>query len=258
MNNILIVDDEPDILELFATEFEEAGYETHVANNVAVARSVLTNTPIDVILSDIRMPGETGLDLLVWTRQHCSLDIVFVVVTGYSDISLQTAFRSGAHGLFHKPVDFSRLVDFTRRCIDLKENTGSSRRRSLRIKASRPVQFAAAKNTIAEAMLEDLGRWGFRFSFEGDPVAPGTELHFRFRGLEPEGAIVSGTCIIRWILPTAAGSSAQGAKRICAGAEFLNVDAHSIDPLLDMVTHADLTSPIEGPVRGSVTKKTPA
>ena len=68
----LIVDDEPDLVEILRDRFEIFGFETQGASTVAEAKKVLEKEKIDLIMTDIRMPGETGLDLLTWVKARNS------------------------------------------------------------------------------------------------------------------------------------------------------------------------------------------
>ena len=62
--NILIVDDEQMIRELLNSAFKIEGYVCHLAANVDEALSLLGRYNIDIVISDIMMPGRSGVDLL--------------------------------------------------------------------------------------------------------------------------------------------------------------------------------------------------
>ena len=61
---ILVVDDEPDLRELLADEFEYAGHKPFLASNGKEAYDLCTNEEFDAVISDVRMPGGDGIELL--------------------------------------------------------------------------------------------------------------------------------------------------------------------------------------------------
>jgi two-component system response regulator YesN len=73
MLHLLIVDDEPLAVRgvKAAIQWDMLGIETiYTAYNAAQAKEVYTNHRIDIMLCDIEMPEDSGLDLLVWVREH--------------------------------------------------------------------------------------------------------------------------------------------------------------------------------------------
>ena len=91
---ILVVDDDPDIVEYVCAFLEDNGYEVATAGGSAAAISELERRQVDLVIVDVLMPGRSGLDLLVTLRKDprwCELPIV--VLTG-SDGVLQDGARS--------------------------------------------------------------------------------------------------------------------------------------------------------------------
>jgi DNA-binding NtrC family response regulator len=81
---ILIVDDEPEILHSLRGLLRR-DFEVHTAGSAAEALEVLQRQPVHVIMSDQRMPGTTGVDLLTRVRQ-AHPEAVRLIFTGYADI----------------------------------------------------------------------------------------------------------------------------------------------------------------------------
>jgi CheY-like chemotaxis protein len=110
---ILVVDDDPDIVEYVCAFLEDNGYEVATAGGSAAAISELERRQVDLVIVDVLMPGRSGLDLLVTLRKDprwCELPIV--VLTG-SDGVLQDGGRSyqgladgsrGADHILGKPL----------------------------------------------------------------------------------------------------------------------------------------------------------
>src|SRR5207237_6744083 len=81
MPNILVVDDERSICELLEITFRKEGHRVEVAHNVEAAKRKLESQIFDIVISDVRMPGESGVDLLQFTKE-ISPDSFFLLVTG--------------------------------------------------------------------------------------------------------------------------------------------------------------------------------
>ena len=113
---ILVVDDEPDVTELFRQQFRRdlrAGrFEMAFAHSAAEAleRVEATNGPnLFLMVSDINMPGMTGLELLPLVRT-ARPDVPVIMITAYGDAETRAqAEAAGAVGLITKPIDFTVL-----------------------------------------------------------------------------------------------------------------------------------------------------
>jgi CheY-like chemotaxis protein len=107
---ILIVDDEVDLREIVASELEFAGAKIFQAENVSRAQEILQQQKIDLIVSDIRMPGGTGIDLLNYTKNVNVDSPPVILITGFADISLEDAYNLGAEALISKPFKLDELI----------------------------------------------------------------------------------------------------------------------------------------------------
>jgi CheY-like chemotaxis protein len=113
---ILVVDDEPDVEVLFRQQFRHdlrAGrFTMEFARSGDSALERLTEAQgvsIILILSDINMPGMTGLELLPKAKA-ARPDVPIIMITAYGDADTKRkALENGAEGLFTKPIDFSAL-----------------------------------------------------------------------------------------------------------------------------------------------------
>src|SRR5215510_11178442 len=81
MAHILVVDDERSICELLEITFRKEGHRVEVANTVDAAKRKLESQIFDIVISDVRMPGANGLDLLKLVKE-VSLDGFFLWITG--------------------------------------------------------------------------------------------------------------------------------------------------------------------------------
>src|SRR5262245_62156289 len=86
--NVLVVDDEPDLREMVSFEFELKGHQVHSAENGSAAFDVFQKNPIDIVITDVRMPGGDGPELLDKVKsKNPAVPVIFI--TGFSDITLE-------------------------------------------------------------------------------------------------------------------------------------------------------------------------
>jgi two-component system, NtrC family, nitrogen regulation response regulator GlnG len=117
MKTVWIVDDDRSIRWVFekALEREKIAFRTFSSANDALA-ALETEEP-RVILSDIRMPGQSGLTLLQKARERNSA-LPVIIMTAYSDLeSAVTAFQGGAYEYLPKPFDVDHAVELIRRAM---------------------------------------------------------------------------------------------------------------------------------------------
>src|SRR5450755_227854 len=114
MPHILVVDDEKSICELLEITFRKEGYRVEVANNVEGAKRKLESQIFDIIISDIRMPGEGGVDLLKFAKEIAP-ECFFLLITGVPTVETAiAAINSGADRFVIKDHE---LVDQLRRAV---------------------------------------------------------------------------------------------------------------------------------------------
>jgi two-component system, NtrC family, response regulator PilR len=112
--HILVVDDERSICELLEITFRKEGYRVEVAHNVAEAKRKLESQIFDIVISDVRMPGESGVDLLKLTKEIAP-DSFFLLITGVPTVETAiAAINSGADRFVIKDHE---LVDQLRRAV---------------------------------------------------------------------------------------------------------------------------------------------
>ena len=100
---ILVVDDSPATLEVLERNLSSRGFTVFTAARVAEAVNVLESTPIDLVITDIKMPVTNGLDLIRHVRENYKNTEV-MTITGYATIAgAVEAIKTGAEEYLTKP-----------------------------------------------------------------------------------------------------------------------------------------------------------
>ena len=111
---ILLVDDDEAVSRVFAKALRREGFSVLATSNAFEARELFQREPIDLVLSDINMPGMTGVELLQSLRDE-NLDVPVILMTGAPDLSTATdAVALGALRYLTKPIDigqFNEVID---------------------------------------------------------------------------------------------------------------------------------------------------
>ncbi len=118
--HILVVDDEKSICELLEITFRKEGHRVEVANSVEAAKRKLESQIFDIIISDIRMPGEDGVDLLKFAKEIAP-DSFFVLMTALP--ALDTAIAALNSGADRYVIKDHNHIDQLRRAVqEVSEN----------------------------------------------------------------------------------------------------------------------------------------
>ena len=110
-SRIWVVDDDRSVRFVLATALSEAGYDVASFDGAAAVHDALAaRRAPDLLFTDVRMPGDSGLQLLdALKRDHPQLPVV--VMSAYTDVaSTAGAFRGGAHEFLSKPFDLDEAV----------------------------------------------------------------------------------------------------------------------------------------------------
>jgi two-component system, NtrC family, response regulator PilR len=106
---VLIVDDEPDLLELVSLTLSRMSLETHTAADVAGARKLLKSQHFDLCLTDLRLPDGDGLELVEWIEENRP-QVPVAVITAHGNVeSAVRALKLGAFDFVSKPLDLGVL-----------------------------------------------------------------------------------------------------------------------------------------------------
>jgi response regulator RpfG family c-di-GMP phosphodiesterase len=117
VKKILVVDDEPAICGLVEAYLKKKGYDVAVANNGSDALSIVKNGSIDLVISDIKMPGMSGIELLQKIREY-SGTLPVLLATGLPTMETAIgALKAGAFDYIAKPFHFEEIGEKIRRAL---------------------------------------------------------------------------------------------------------------------------------------------
>jgi DNA-binding NtrC family response regulator len=142
MATILCVDDDESISILLAETLKQAGHEPLNAANVPDALAMLARGNIDLIISDYRMPGNTGLDLLAHLERE-GIDTPVIMMTGYASIEHAVAsIKAGAVDYITKPVRAAQLelaVEQALELVRLRRENAALKREIMETRSERQI-----------------------------------------------------------------------------------------------------------------------
>lgn len=119
IQRVLLVDDEPDFLEMLASRFRSAGFDVLEASNGRLAFDLASREDIDLIVSDVRMPGGDGIELMHRVAALVPNPPPVILVTGYVDDTSEELIAEGAAALLAKPFPWKDLLSAVREVLPL-------------------------------------------------------------------------------------------------------------------------------------------
>ena len=120
MGDILVVDDEPNAVKVLSAILTEEGYFVHKSLDVASATNVIHNEHVDVVITDLKMPGKDGMEFFGYLKENKN-DVPVIFLTAYGNVdSAVSAMLGGAFYYFIKPPDYTKLKDIIARAIRQK------------------------------------------------------------------------------------------------------------------------------------------
>ena len=107
---VLLVDDETDFLQTLVKRLSRRGLAVHAAGSGEAALALLDETPIDVVLLDVRMPGMDGIEALKQIRRRHPL-VEVVMLTGHANVEVAiSGMALGAFDYLMKPMEIDEIV----------------------------------------------------------------------------------------------------------------------------------------------------
>lgn len=216
---LLLVDDEQPIISALKRLFRRDGYHLLTAHSGAEALELLASHPVDVIISDQRMPGMTGVEFLRRTKA-LHPDTIRMTLSGFADLqSIIDAVNEGAvYKFLMKPWDDNRLREHVAQAFAQKELADDNRRLQAELGRSSAEQAELAQRLshllarqTTQAQLMEAGALTLRGLVDALPVA--------VLGVDPDGLLALVNPAAQALLPAVA--SGLGLPVVPALAELL-------------------------------------
>lgn len=188
---ILIVDDEPDLLDLMELTLSKMGLETRRADSVSRAKKELAGGRFDLCLTDMRLRDGSGLDILRCISEHYPATPVAVITAYGNTQNAVEALKAGAFDYLSKPVALDQLRTLVKTALKVPEKTGSSA-------SSRPSELLGDSAAMREirAQIDKLTRTLAPVHITGESGS-GKELaarHIHVLGSRAAGPFVPVNC----------------------------------------------------------------
>lgn len=177
---VLVVEDEPALREIIGAWFQRIAGKALTACNGAEALEVIASHPVDLVISDMRMPVVDGITLLKMIRV-LRRNLPVILISGYSDTEARICFDLGVDAFLHKPMDRQELLDMVARslapreevwCTPLKEPPDTTLHQSYPSLAwaSRQGEIAFGRRGLCISCSQALvdGPIGIRLEFQED------------------------------------------------------------------------------------------
>jgi CheY-like chemotaxis protein len=233
---LLIVEDEVDLREPLVMEFESLGCRVFEANNGREAMSVLQREKVDAVISDIRMPGGDGIELL---KNIKGLNYVFPVVmliTGFSDLTKEEAYHLGAEAILSKPFDLDEIDAAVLKILTPLEERWQSVVDPEQAKHRVEKSFSNFAKAVEEGSL-GLGRGGLFLGIPNPPPSTGHPISFHIRFEDGPLLHLDGFGVVRWVRSEESDEVAKG-----CGIEFESLSERARQDVLKL-THLLKTVP---------------
>ncbi len=158
---VLVVDDEPDLAESCAFFLERAGHEAHCATSGPQALELMAEAPFALVVSDVRMPRMSGMELLAAIKAR-DPDVEVLLITGYPDLQVAVlAIKQGAFDYLAKPYAEKDLIERVEKAIAhrrMKDRNEGLKERLRSGVAGRRLIHASPLFAAVVAMLERAAR----------------------------------------------------------------------------------------------------
>lgn len=151
MSSILIIEDDITFSMMLKTWLTKKGFNVSTESNIARAKKHIENQPSDLILSDLRLPDQDGIHLLMWMNKH-NISIPLIIMTGYADI--QTAVQTiklGAKDYIAKPVNTEELLQKIKEALS---ETNTAKEKDSNPKRHTPTKEQTASQSFIEGESE--------------------------------------------------------------------------------------------------------
>lgn len=230
---LLIVDDEASLRDAIVSDFKKKGFKVLEAVNGQEAFKLLQSHPIDTILSDIKMPGGSGIELLANVTDINPEYPSIILLTGFAELSVEDAYEKGAVAFFGKPFNRKTLLETVYRTLSVKEERWNTKRDNVVSHLFLQLKAENLDKSILSKMI-NLGRGGMFFPVSVDQPPVESLVSFNISFDDTSSKSLEGQGIIRWTRSKEAENLPAG-----CGIEFTYLDTHSRDYVISHINRSN-------------------
>lgn len=234
---ILIVDDDEELLSSIATSFRLFQF------NVVEKRSgneaieyLKSDESVSLVITDIRMPNGTGMDLLEFVRKRSCKHPKVLFISGYSDYTIAQMYDKGIDGFFSKPFRVSAIKDaITKTLLNLNERWSQAPAGHLAMMVNKTLE---SLNPVKNNQHIKMGRGGFftALSRQFPEVDDLVSFDIKIKDGKPL-ATFRGQGRVRWVRVEDSDNKPAG-----AGIEIEYIDENCRKPFVDWFIKQEYTS----------------
>jgi DNA-binding response OmpR family regulator len=189
---ILIVDDEEDLRDALAFDFKRQGFDVLLAENGQVAYKIIQSKPVTIVLSDVRMAGGDGVELLRNIKSSHS-EIPVVLSTGFAEIGIDEAYNIGAHSVLFKPFERKALKE----TVQVAMQSFEEKINAFVLPESTTLISVELNQDNSESAVK-FGKFGMSFYFEKSKIKDKSFLSINYQS--SEFGMLNFTAIVKYVV----------------------------------------------------------
>jgi CheY-like chemotaxis protein/Tfp pilus assembly protein PilZ len=229
VKKILIVDDDPIMRQVLRSDFTRRGFAVTEAGDGLQALEKLNEKVFDLIISDVRMPKFSGVELLNQVRKLYGELPIFMFVTGFSELSLEEAYAQGASALFPKPFNRQNFLRAIEWALLPKNEKSKESLPPLSTDFEIELYLKGSLEVVKGRML-NIGRGGMFVSMDSSMPATGDTLEFKISFQQDAPLQLTGQGIVRWMRSQMSVGRPSG-----CGIEFLEFDRNCMPEVAKII-----------------------
>jgi len=153
-NVILVAEDDPTTRESLGRAMAQAGYRTLQAADGPTALALLRKEPVDVLVTDLKMPGMDGLALLERVRADFP-DVIVIFLTAFATVDLAVeAMKKGAYDFLTKPVHLDKLELLLRHALEARRLSEENRELKRHLRAASALERLLGRSVALQRLRE--------------------------------------------------------------------------------------------------------
>ncbi|MBI2467828.1 MAG: sigma-54-dependent Fis family transcriptional regulator [Candidatus Rokubacteria bacterium] len=153
---ILVAEDDPRTRESLGRAMTQAGYRSLTAADGAAALAILQKESVDVLLTDLKMPGVDGMTLLERVRAD-SPETIVIILTAFATVDLAVeAMKKGAYDFLTKPIHLDKLELVLRHALETRRLAQENRELRLRLRETSGLKQLLGRSAAMQRLRESI------------------------------------------------------------------------------------------------------